>query len=51
MNPDSVLAETTDVVVTSDSVVLDRAGAWLNLAALALTAEPPHWLLDLSEGC
>ena len=51
MNPDSVLAETTDVVVTSDSVVLDRAGTWLNLAALALTAEPPHWLLDLSEGC
>ncbi|WP_180754464.1 DUF434 domain-containing protein [Hymenobacter sp. DG01] len=48
MNPDNVLAETTDIVVTSDSAVLDRAGAWLNLAALALEAEPPQWLLDLS---
>ena len=51
LNPDHVLAETTDVVVTSDSVVLDRAGAWLNLAGLALAAEPPRWLLDLSENC
>ncbi|KUG07977.1 DUF434 domain-containing protein [Solirubrum puertoriconensis] len=50
MNPDRVLADTTDVVVTSDSVVLDRAGAWLNLGALALAAEPPQWLLDLSHG-
>jgi hypothetical protein len=49
MNPDRELAETTDVVVTSDSVVLDRAGAWLNLAALALEAAPPYWLLDLGE--
>jgi hypothetical protein len=49
MNPDRELAETTDLVVTSDSAVLDRAGAWLNLAALALAAAPPPWLLDLSE--
>jgi hypothetical protein len=51
MNPDSVLAETSDVVVTSDSVVLDRACNWTNLAALALTAAPPHWMLDLGDGC
>jgi hypothetical protein len=51
MNPDSVLAETSDVVVTSDSVVLDRAYNWTNLAALALTAAPPHWMLDLGDGC
>jgi hypothetical protein len=50
MNPDNVLAETTDVVVTSDSVVLDRADSWLNLAALALAAEPSYWLLNLSGG-
>ncbi|MBF9142939.1 DUF434 domain-containing protein [Hymenobacter properus] len=50
MNPDRVLAETTDVVVTSDSAVLDRAGAWLNLADLALAVEPPRWLLDLEPG-
>lgn len=49
LNPDRVLAETSDVVVTSDSVVLDRAGSWLNLASLALDAEPPRWLLDLSQ--
>jgi hypothetical protein len=48
MNPDHVLAETTDVVVTSDSAVLDRAGAWFNLADLALVAAPTFWLLDLS---
>ncbi|GGE97979.1 hypothetical protein [Hymenobacter cavernae] len=28
---------------------LDRAGAWLNLATLALEAEPPYWLLKLGE--
>ena len=49
-NPDHVLAETTDIIVTSDSAVLDRAGAWLNLAASALAVEPPRWLLDLSQG-
>ncbi|GAA4369303.1 DUF434 domain-containing protein [Hymenobacter saemangeumensis] len=49
MNPDRVLAETSDIVITSDSAVLDRAGAWLNLAALALTTEPACWLLELGE--
>ena len=38
-----------DIVVTADSAVLDHAGVWLNLAALALAAEPP-WLLDLKRG-
>jgi hypothetical protein len=47
MNPDRDLADTTDIVVTADSAVLDRAGAWLNLASSALEAEPPRWLLDL----
>jgi hypothetical protein len=48
MDPDRILAVTTDVVVTADSAVLDRAGAWLNLTELVLQAEPPAWLLDLS---
>lgn len=48
MDPDRVLAVTTDVVVTADSAVLDRAGSWLNLTELVLQAEPPAWLLDLS---
>jgi hypothetical protein len=51
MNSDNVLARTTDVVVTSDSVVLDCAANWLNLAALALAAEPSYWLINLSGGC
>jgi len=32
-NPDNILAESKDVVVTSDSWILDRAAAWTNLAA------------------
>ncbi|MDO7875163.1 DUF434 domain-containing protein [Hymenobacter sp. ASUV-10] len=48
MDPDRVLAVTSDVVVTADSAVLDRADAWLNLTELVLQAEPPAWLLDLS---
>jgi hypothetical protein len=48
MNPDRDLVDTTEVVVTSDSAVLDRASAWLNLAPLALATEPPYWLLDLA---
>ena len=52
-----------DVGVTRDGAVVvhhdpalnpdttrDRAGAWLNLAALALAGEPPRWLLDLAPG-
>lgn len=49
MNPDHVLTATPDIVVTSDSEVLDRAGRWLNLGALALSIEPPAWLLDLGQ--
>jgi hypothetical protein len=49
MDPDRVLAVTTDVVVTADSAVLDRAGAWLNLTELVFRAETPAWLLDLRE--
>ena len=51
MNPDRELAESPDILVTSDSAVLDRAKTWLNLGALALEAEPPRWLLDLGVGC
>jgi hypothetical protein len=31
-NPDPVLAETTQIVATADSVILDRCHAWFNLA-------------------
>ncbi len=40
-DPDAVLKQSPDVVATSDSVVLDRASAWLNLARLVIDAECP----------
>lgn len=35
-NPDKVLAESTEVVVSSDAWILDQAQAWFNLAPLLL---------------
>jgi hypothetical protein len=49
LSPDAILAQTEHVVVTSDSVVLDRCQRWLNLARLLLAACIPHArILDLS---
>ena len=31
-NPDAVLIQSPDLIVTADSVILDRGGTWLNLA-------------------
>jgi hypothetical protein len=48
-SPDHVLAETDQVIATSDGVILDRCRQWVNLARL-ITAErvPQARLLDLS---
>ena len=35
-NPDRILESSSDVVVTSDSIVLDRAQRWLNLMPIVL---------------
>ena len=49
-SPDQRLKRTDDVVVTADSAVLDRCGAWFNLAARVLARlDPPPWLLDLGD--
>ncbi|MEX0703356.1 MAG: DUF434 domain-containing protein [Planctomycetales bacterium] len=41
-DPDALLASAADpIVVTADSGILDRCGAWLNLARLAIDARIP----------
>ena len=47
-NPDKVLAEATQVVATSDSVILDRCARWVNLARLVIgQAVPQARVIDL----
>jgi hypothetical protein len=41
-NPDKVLAESAEIVATSDSVVLDRCGRWVNLARLVIAQRAPQ---------
>ena len=49
---DEILKTSTAVVATADSAILDRCGAWVNLARLAIEGHraelDPLWLLDLS---
>lgn len=48
-NPDKVLAETDQIIATSDSVVLDRCARWFNLAAWLIRQRVPRaWLVDLN---
>lgn len=50
-NPDRVLRSAAAVVATADSGILDRCGAWLNLARLVVeTKAPEAWRVDLSSG-
>jgi len=47
-DPDPILAESEAIVVTADSVILDRCGHWLNLARMVVEAEVPEaWLITL----
>lgn len=47
-DPDRVLAESPGPVATSDSWILDRCGAWVNLAAeIVETGLPDAWRIDL----
>ncbi|MFW6153998.1 MAG: DUF434 domain-containing protein [Planctomycetota bacterium] len=49
-NPDRVLIDADPLVVSSDSVILDGCGPWLNLARLIVDQEIPEaWVVDLSE--
>ncbi|HWP39657.1 MAG TPA: DUF434 domain-containing protein [Tepidisphaeraceae bacterium] len=47
-NPDQVLAGSDRLIVTADSVVLDRCGRWFNLARQVITTHVPQAnLVDL----
>lgn len=37
------------LVVSSDSLVLDRCKSWINLAAACLERVPDPWIVDLFE--
>lgn len=47
-SPDHVLSRTVNVVATSDGIVLDRCGAWVNLARDIIQRVPAAGLIDLS---
>jgi hypothetical protein len=48
-NPDPLLARSSDLVATADSVILDRCDRWVNLARLAIDqAVPSAFVVDLS---
>lgn len=49
--PDSLLAETDNVVATADSAILDRTQAWFNLARRVVeTAVEKPWVVRLGQG-
>ncbi len=47
-NPDAALASASEIVVTSDSAVLDRVGRWVNLNAYLINRHlaQSSWLID-----
>ncbi len=48
LNPDAVLKISPQIVVSSDSLILDSAARWVNLAAALLPARVPRsWIVDL----
>jgi hypothetical protein len=48
-NPDDLLAESPEIIVTADSVILDRCSAWYNLARQIITRHVQQaWIVDLS---
>jgi len=48
-NPDPILAASDQIVVTADSVILDAAKHWLNLAREIIAARVPDaWIIDLA---
>ncbi len=41
-NPDKILAETDQIIATSDSAILDRCQRWINLARLVISQRVPQ---------
>jgi hypothetical protein len=49
-NPDPILAASDQVVVSADSIILDSAKRWVNLARHIITSRVPDaWVVDLSK--
>lgn len=47
-NPDKLLAESSEIVATADSVILDRCSSWYNLARTIVTRHVRQaWIIDL----
>ncbi len=50
-DPDRLLAETSEVVATADSVILDRCRAWFNLGRETVQRHVPGaWIVELPGG-
>ncbi|HKC88422.1 MAG TPA: DUF434 domain-containing protein [Blastocatellia bacterium] len=50
MNPDKVLRSSDQIVVTSDSNVLDGVKGWINLGEILVTQRLPEaWIVDLRD--
>src|SRR5262245_63032700 len=50
MNPDKVLRSSDQIVVTSDSNILDGVKGWINLGAILITQRlPDTWTVDLRD--
>jgi hypothetical protein len=49
-NPDDLLAESSEVVATADSVILNRCSSWYNLARIIIARHVQQaWIVDLSQ--
>jgi hypothetical protein len=49
-NPDPILAASDHIIVTADSIILDAAKRWLNLARQIITRRiPDAWIIDLTS--
>jgi hypothetical protein len=49
-DPDHELRQTRDIVVTSDSVILDACDSWANLAPAIIERSVPHaWIVPLDD--
>lgn len=49
-NPDPILAVSDQIVVTADSIILDSAKRWLNLARLIINSRVLNaWIVDLNS--
>ena len=49
MSPDAVLVKSDRIVASSDSVILDGCGRWVNLARCVVEeAVADTWVIDLS---